>query len=78
MSKENSASGLLPKKHSECYECEKRQVGCHSHCKAYLVFRDQKNAEAEARKKSAEATSDYLGVFARLRKETERRRKSGW
>ena len=78
MSKENSGSGLLPQKHNECFECERRQVGCHSHCKAYLAFRDQKNAEAEERKKKAKAIEDHLGVFARRQKDNERKRKRGW
>lgn len=77
MSKENSGSGLLPQKHNECYECEKRQVGCHSNCKAYLAFRDQKLAEAENRKKKSQAIEDHLGVFARRQKDNERLRKRG-
>ena len=73
MSNKNTGSDLLPHKHNECYQCENRQVGCHSHCKSYLAFRDQKIAEAERRKKEHDEHDDFMAVFANRQKDNRRR-----
>lgn len=73
MSKENNGSGLLPRKHNECYQCQKRQVGCHSHCAAYLAFRDHNLAMADARKKEHNEIDDFVAVFANRRKDNQRK-----
>lgn len=73
MSNKNTGSDLLPHKHNECYQCQKRQVGCHSHCAAYLAFRDQRLTEAEARKKEHKEWDDHMAVFANRRKDNQRK-----
>lgn len=73
MSKENSGSGLLPQKHNECYQCENRQIGCHSHCKSYLAFRDQRLAESDRRKKQHDEQDDFMAVFANRQKDNQRK-----
>ena len=56
---------VLPKK---CYKCEKRHVGCHSHCKDYHNFREQleqeKRAAFEANAPQCVASSYEVGVRA--------------
>lgn len=75
MSNKNTGSDLLPHKYNECYQCQKRQVGCHSSCAAYLAFRDQRLAVAETRKKEHKEIDDQMAVFARRQKDNERARR---
>lgn len=62
----------LPHKYNECYQCQKRQVGCHSHCAAYLAFRDQTLEAAKRREKEHREIEDHVAVFANRRKDNER------
>lgn len=73
MSNKNTGSDLLPHKYNECYQCENRQVGCHSHCKSYLAFRDQRLAESDRRKKEHDQQNDFMAVFANRQKDNRRR-----
>lgn len=73
MSKETNSSGLLPHKYNECYQCQRRQLGCHSHCAAYLAFRDQRLAESDRRKKEHDQQDDFMAIFANRQKDNRRR-----
>ena len=72
MSKKNN-SPKLPRRNTECYQCQKRQVGCQSHCAAYLAFRAQRLEEAEQRKKEHKEDEDFVAVFANRQKDNRRK-----
>lgn len=69
MSKENMCQGLTRTLlYDECHGCQKRQVGCHSHCKSYLAAR-KANDEAGTRRAAArKAADDTLVLHQRRRK----------
>lgn len=76
MSKETNSSGLLPHKYNECYQCQRRQLGCHSHCAAYLAFHEKRLAEAKARETEHKAIDDHFAVFSNRQKANARARRS--
>ena len=46
-----------------CKDCEKRQIGCHSNCEDYLLFREKKdkyNKQSNQYKKELKIKSWWL------------------
>ena len=72
MSKKNN-SPKLPRKYNACHQCQKRQVGCHSNCAAYLAFHEQNLAAADAREKAHKEMDDFVAVFANRQKDNQRK-----
>lgn len=48
----------MEKKKGCCYQCQKREPGCHSRCQRYAVFAEQR---AEIREKNLKET--MVGVY---------------
>ena len=46
----------------ECMDCQTRQTGCHSHCKAYLAAKHAREQENAARQKEAQETAEHIAV----------------
>ena len=69
MSKGNMCQGLARTLlYDECYGCQKRQIGCQSHCESYRAAR-KANDEANARRAAArKAADDTLVLHQRRRK----------
>lgn len=62
--------------YDKCLSCQKRQVGCHSSCKAYLAMRDNaRRARAERMKQSREAGDVFSVRFGYQVKNDRARRK---
>ena len=47
----SSIFGEEMSKKSNCYNCEKRYVGCHSKCEGYLEEKKKRDEENEKKKK---------------------------
>lgn len=52
---------------SSCNGCEKRHVGCHSHCEAYAEFR-RRVAEARKAEKEASMKTEYARHIPKRRR----------
>lgn len=49
-------------KYEACKDCQLRSTGCHSHCAAYLAFREAADKEREERMKKNEAHETHRAV----------------
>ena len=58
----NSKLPLTHVKYTECKDCQKRQVGCHSQCRAYLAFPKSATEERERRFHKQEQQNDAIQV----------------
>lgn len=63
--------------YNECWHCQDRQLGCHSHCKAYLAFFREREERREERKRERKEKDDFAGVFARRVRSNDRYKKKG-
>ena len=57
-----------------CYNCEKREPGCHAKCETYLAAREERLKEYEERKMIS-VISDIAYTPKRM---TENQRKNSW
>lgn len=46
----------------ECLECQERQMGCHSHCRAYLETQKAREKIKDAIKKDGQGSYDFAEV----------------
>lgn len=60
---------------TQCQDCQERQTGCHSHCKAYLAYAASREKVRKTRISEAEANNDYFAVFTNRHKSNARSRK---
>lgn len=61
--------------YSVCRDCQQRQVGCHSACRAYLAFASENEARRAEARKRAEREGDIVHV--RFRKALRKKPDSG-
>lgn len=52
---------MVAQKRTQCKDCEKRTVGCHSTCEEYQEY----NKKNEARRKKQRSDNDIAGVLIR-------------
>ena len=45
-----------------CKQCEKRQIGCHKHCRDYQEYRETRNLIVRSRHESNESEYEYQMV----------------
>lgn len=62
-------------KHSPCYNCPDRQVGCHGKCERYLAYAEKRAEDAE--KEREEKKADILLTDFRLRSIDRVKRQNG-
>lgn len=58
----NSRLPLSNVKFDECKDCQKRQVGCHSQCRAYLEFSKAAAEDREKRYQERQQQNDAIQV----------------
>ena len=65
------------KAHSPCAkDCPERNASCHASCEKYIAYREQKDAELEARNKAVSVICDiYTARKERYWKEVRRGRR---
>lgn len=63
MSKETNSSGLLPHKYNECYQCQRRQLGCHSIVRHILLFMKKGLQKLNPEKQSTKRLMIILPFF---------------
>lgn len=57
-----------------CYQCEKREVGCHSQCEDYARMQEENRERNDKRKIESMANENAVKVSLKARKAYRRRK----